>query len=80
MIRDSHACWLVNWLVRAVRVFAHAGCDADLSSTGRCPACGAAPGPDEIVMRPGPGRPRAPRDDRVSRALRGPHRLLAALR
>ena len=54
------------------RLFAHAECGADLDATGRCPDCGRVPGPAEIVMRPGPGRPAVARSDGVSRALRGP--------
>jgi DNA-binding HxlR family transcriptional regulator len=61
------------------RLFAHVECGTDLDPSGRCPACGGAPQPADIVMRPGPGKPAAPRDDQVSRALRRPHRLLAPL-
>ena len=42
----------------ARRVFAHADCGADLDAEGRCPACGLAPRPDAVVMRPGPGATR----------------------
>jgi DNA-binding HxlR family transcriptional regulator len=66
-----------------VRRFAHADCPAggqpDTTSDGRCPACGAVPGPADLVVRPegGPDAPR--RDDAVSRALRAPHRMLTPL-
>ncbi len=60
----------------AGRIFAHAVCGTDLDDAGCCAACDRAPGPAELVMRPGPGRPAAPRTDPVSRALRAPHRLL----
>ena len=42
-------------------------------------ACGVAPDPAEVETRPGPGVDPARRDDRVSRALRTPHRLLTPL-
>lgn len=66
-----------------VRRYAHADCPAggepDTTTDGRCPACGAVPGPADLVVRPegGPDAPR--RDDAVSRALRSPHRLLTPL-
>jgi DNA-binding HxlR family transcriptional regulator len=66
-----------------VRRFAHADCPAggepDTTSDGRCPACGAVPGPADLVVRPegGPDVPR--RDDAVSRALGAPHRMLTPL-
>lgn len=61
------------------RIFSHAACDADLESTGRCPACGTVPGPADLVVRPGPGADPLLRDDPVSAALRRPHRLLTSL-
>lgn len=66
-----------------VRRFAHAACGTDTAVDGRCPACGTVPGPDDLVVRPGPsgagveGAPR--RDDPVSVALRSPHRMLTPL-
>jgi len=57
------------------RLFAHV-CGTDVDDLGACATCARIPGPGELVMRPGPGTPSAPRDDAVSRALRKPHRLL----
>jgi DNA-binding HxlR family transcriptional regulator len=62
------------------RLFSHADCGTELAPTGRCPACERDPGPAEVVTRPGPGRPAHPRQDRISLALREPHRLLTPLR
>jgi DNA-binding HxlR family transcriptional regulator len=63
----------------ARRLWLHAACDTELDDAGACPVCGVTPGPDEIETRPGPGRDRPLRDDRVSLALRTPHRLLTRL-
>jgi hypothetical protein len=57
-----------------VRLFAHATCGTDLAGDGACPACGTAPPPADIETRPGAGAPK--RVDRISVALRRPHRLL----
>ncbi|HWK25509.1 MAG TPA: helix-turn-helix domain-containing protein [Solirubrobacter sp.] len=59
-----------------VRLFAHAGCGTELAHDGGCPACGTAPPPVDIETRPGTGVPRVVRTDRISVALRRPHRLL----
>ena len=69
--------WGERHLVDAgpVRLFAHAACGSELTAHGDCPACGRAPAPEELEIRPGPGA-RALRSDPVSRALRDPHRLL----
>jgi DNA-binding HxlR family transcriptional regulator len=61
------------------RVFAHAACGGELTATGECPACRIEPGPEDVVMRLGPGRPRVRRTDAVTRALREPRRLLTPL-
>jgi DNA-binding HxlR family transcriptional regulator len=61
------------------RVFVHANCGTELTPFGACPACARTPGPEEIVMRPGPGKATVRRTDPVSRALREPHRLLTPL-
>jgi DNA-binding HxlR family transcriptional regulator len=61
------------------RLFVHAACGTPLAGAGDCPACGIAPEPAEIETRPGPGVDPARRHDRVSRALRQPHRLLTPL-
>jgi DNA-binding HxlR family transcriptional regulator len=57
------------------RMFKHAPCGTELDNTGRCPTCGATPGPDEIAIAPRRGRALA-RTDPVSVALRTEHRLL----
>jgi DNA-binding HxlR family transcriptional regulator len=57
-----------------VRLFAHATCGTDLAHDGACPTCGSAPPPADIETRPGPGT--STRVDRISVALRQPHRLL----
>ena len=73
----------------SVRRFAHAACAGgdgvpgpDLRPDGRCPRCGTAPGPTELVVHvvAGPDDADALRDDPVSVALRRPHRLLTPLR
>jgi DNA-binding HxlR family transcriptional regulator len=57
------------------RVFKHVVCGTKLDDMGFCPKCGAAPGPEDVVMEP--RRPWGTlRDDRVTLALREPHRLL----
>jgi DNA-binding HxlR family transcriptional regulator len=63
----------------ARRLFVHAVCGTPLEGAGECPACGVAPDPAEVETRPGPGVDPARRADRVSRALREPHRLLTPL-
>ena len=61
------------------RVFLHAACGAELTAAGDCPSCETAPDPADVETRAGPGRDPVRRDDRVSRALRRPHRLLSRL-
>jgi DNA-binding HxlR family transcriptional regulator len=61
------------------RLFVHARCGTPLEAAGECPACGIAPDPAEVETRRGPGVDPARREDRVSRALREPHRLLTPL-
>jgi DNA-binding HxlR family transcriptional regulator len=63
----------------ARRLWLHAACGTELDPAGDCLTCGVTPAPDEIETRPGPGRDRPLRDDRVSLALRAPHRLLTPL-
>jgi DNA-binding HxlR family transcriptional regulator len=60
------------------RVFKHAVCGSRLDDAGHCPECDVTPGPQDIVIerRRGPG---VRRRDRVSVALREPHRLLEPL-
>jgi DNA-binding HxlR family transcriptional regulator len=59
-----------------VRLFAHATCGTELAHDGGCPACGSTPAPTEVETRPGSGTPSVVRADRISVALRRPHRLL----
>lgn len=61
------------------RVYRHVGCDARVDHIGVCPACGRYAPPEELVAHPGPGAGTPHRDDPVSVALRGPHRLLTPL-
>jgi DNA-binding HxlR family transcriptional regulator len=61
------------------RVFVHVECGTAIGSTGSCPACGRAPLPGELEMRPGPGAAPPARDDAVTVALGQPRRLLAEL-
>ncbi len=58
------------------RVFEHRPCAAVLEPSGRCPACGQVPGPEEIDSYAGPGA-RGLRNDAVSVQLRGRRPLLA---
>jgi DNA-binding HxlR family transcriptional regulator len=58
------------------RLFEHEACGTRVDRTGRCPACGTLPGPEDLLTRPGPGADPSVRDDQVSLALRTPHRLL----
>jgi DNA-binding HxlR family transcriptional regulator len=60
------------------RIYRHVGC-GDLAPDAHCVACGRAPGPADLEIRPGPGADPTLRDDPVSVALRGPHRLLEPL-
>jgi DNA-binding HxlR family transcriptional regulator len=62
------------------RLWLHAACGTELDPGGACPRCGVTPAPDAVETRPGPGRDRPMREDRVSVALRRPHRLLTPLR
>ncbi|GAA1904665.1 hypothetical protein GCM10009737_01650 [Nocardioides lentus] len=60
----------------ARRLFSHAACGTDLDRAGGCPACGLAPPPHDVVMRPGPGSTGPQGPGRVSAALQQPRRLL----
>lgn len=64
---------------RPRRLFSHVDCGSDLEATGRCPRCATVPGPGSLEVRPGPGVSSEPRVNRVSAALRIPHRLLEPL-
>jgi DNA-binding HxlR family transcriptional regulator len=57
------------------RLFKHAVCGTVLDDGGYCATCGLTPGPQDILMEPRAGRGTL-RDDPVTLALRGPHRLL----
>jgi DNA-binding HxlR family transcriptional regulator len=59
-----------------VRMFSHAGCDTDIDERGVCPSCGAVPGPEDLIVRPGQGHNAAHRTDPVARTLQQPHRML----
>ena len=61
------------------RLFVHAACGTPLAPGGDCLACETTPDPSDVETRPGPGVDPARRHDRVSRALRQPHRLLTPL-
>jgi DNA-binding HxlR family transcriptional regulator len=61
------------------RLFFHAACGSELTAAGDCSACEVTPEAAEVETRPGPGRDPARRHDRVSLALREPHRLLTPL-
>jgi DNA-binding HxlR family transcriptional regulator len=60
------------------REFVHRICGVPLEPSGRCPACGQVPGPDEIDSSAGPGA-RGLRTDAVSLALRSRRPLLAPI-
>jgi DNA-binding HxlR family transcriptional regulator len=72
---DRHAAPLAG----PRRVFAHAECGTDLAAGGACPACGVVPDAGDVEIRLGPGAELELRDDRVSRALFRPHRILQPL-
>ncbi len=57
------------------RLFVHVGCDTRIDALSQCPTCARLVGPSEIEMRLGPGADPF-RTDRVSVALRKPHRML----
>lgn len=57
------------------RVFKHAACGTRLDDRATCPHCCVVPAPEEVIMERRRGRLMT-REDRVSMALRNPHRLL----
>jgi DNA-binding HxlR family transcriptional regulator len=59
------------------RRFRHVECGTLLDGDGRCPECGVAPPPGDVVTEPRRGRGR--RQDPVAVALRRPHALLEPL-
>ncbi len=63
------------------RVLWHAADEAPIDAAGHCTRCGAAVGPADTVMAPGPGlAATAAAHDPVTVALGSPHRLLEPLR
>lgn len=60
------------------RVYRHVSCGKRLDITATCTGCGKRVPPGEVEVRPGPGED-GRHDDRVSVALREPHRLLEPL-
>ncbi|EXG81749.1 winged helix-turn-helix transcriptional regulator [Cryptosporangium arvum] len=63
---------------QSLRVFRHVGCGGQLSGFTTCEACGQVVGPADVQVEPGPDT-RSLRTDRVSLALREPHRILQPL-
>lgn len=61
------------------RLMVHVACGTKLDPAGMCPSCGRMPEPSELEVRPGPGLDPAKRDDPVTVALQGPHRMLEPL-
>ncbi|GAA1234856.1 helix-turn-helix domain-containing protein [Prauserella halophila] len=61
------------------RLFSHAACDTDIDDAGQCRTCGRIPGPEDLVVRPGPGANAMRRSDRVARALERPHHMLTPI-
>ncbi|MEU0570713.1 helix-turn-helix domain-containing protein [Nonomuraea sp. NPDC005983] len=57
------------------RLFFHQPCGTRLDQVAFCAACGVQAPLEDVEVRPGPGLEGA-RDDRVSVALRAPHRML----
>jgi DNA-binding HxlR family transcriptional regulator len=64
---------------RSGRTFWHAVCETEIADSGRCPRCGIVPGPADLVTVPGTEPGEHQRTDRVSVALRQPHRLLTPI-
>jgi DNA-binding HxlR family transcriptional regulator len=63
------------------RPYTHTGCGGAVTPDGRCGACGARPGPDELTVhpRPAPSPITAHKTDQVSRTLAAPHQLLTPI-
>ncbi|OZC57720.1 ArsR family transcriptional regulator [Rhodococcus sp. RS1C4] len=64
----------------ARREFLHADCGTLLTGPGLCTRCALAPGPRDVLMRPGPGIGGTVRPNAVSAALRSTRRLLDPIR
>lgn len=58
------------------RRFVHAACGAQLAAGGVCARCGTVPEPADVLTAPMTTASARPRTDRVTVALREPHRLL----
>ncbi|WP_230207866.1 winged helix-turn-helix transcriptional regulator [Microlunatus sp. Gsoil 973] len=63
---------------RPSRILTHL-CGTRLDDAARCPTCDVTPPPGDVVSTPDPDNP-GRRTDRVSVALRRPHRLLEPVR
>jgi DNA-binding HxlR family transcriptional regulator len=61
------------------RSYHHADCTGTIGSDGSCSECRQVPAITDVMMHP-PHRPRPHRDERISTALRQPHRLLEPIR
>jgi DNA-binding HxlR family transcriptional regulator len=62
------------------RPIVHHGCGGLLTPLGNCGRCGIVPGPRDLEVHPRPSQPKnIVRDDRVSRLLMRPHRMLQPL-
>jgi DNA-binding HxlR family transcriptional regulator len=60
---------------RSAYVYRHADCGTELAAGAWCPACGRAPRPQDVSVRPRQ-RSASGRDDAVSAVIRRPRRLL----
>ncbi|WP_123028510.1 winged helix-turn-helix transcriptional regulator [Mycolicibacterium stellerae] len=62
------------------RPIVHYGCGGQLTPLGNCGRCGTVPSPRDLEVHPRASEPKAAgRDDRVSRLLTRPHRMLEPL-
>jgi DNA-binding HxlR family transcriptional regulator len=62
------------------RPIVHVDCGGRLTPLGNCGRCGTVPGPRDLEVHPRASEPKSiARDDRVSRLLRRPHRMLQPL-
>jgi DNA-binding HxlR family transcriptional regulator len=61
------------------RLFTHTACGATVATAGTCPTCGAAVGPADLTVNPGPGLAGEDPANPVSVALSQPHRMLEPL-
>ncbi len=66
------------------RLLQHAACRTTLDGNGACATCGVIPGPQDVVIAPGPGLDNSGLDDvgrhtPITEVLAEPHRLLEPL-